>query len=240
MNRPILSKRKSFKKTLRRLEIKLQRNSGVQYLSRALYAGYMKIVYATSKWTYLGIEEIQITLGDQPRILCLWHETLAASSYIVPKLRIKCKVLASDHADGQLPLHQIRALGIEPILISTSKSKNKALKEAIRTLKSGASLAITTDGPLGPRRRSKTGAVVISGLTNVPIVPMGLHCHRKVTLPTWDEFILPLPFNCITLSVGSPLQISKTDLKNPQSACTELDNHLNNEMKRCTSEAQSV
>jgi hypothetical protein len=54
-------------------------------------------------------------------------------------------------------------------------------------------LAITPDGPRGPRRKLAQGPVYLSSKLGLPIVAMGFGFERPWRMPTWDRFALPRP-----------------------------------------------
>ncbi len=67
---------------------------------------------------------------------------------------------------------------------------------------------ITADGPKGPARRVKEGAVQLAAKTG----SLG-HSHQlgatrvKVLEKSWDRFLVPLPFGRIRFAYGPPLRI---------------------------------
>ena len=70
-------------------------------------------------------------------------------------------------------------------------------------------IAITPDGPRGPRYHLHPGAIKLAQLTGAPIVPIQLDCSHRFTFPTWDRFQLPLPFSRIRVTFHPPLTIPK-------------------------------
>ncbi len=56
-------------------------------------------------------------------------------------------------------------------------------------------LAITPDGPRGPRRRLAQGPIYLSSKLGLPIVCMGLGCNRPWRVPSWDRFAIPRPYS---------------------------------------------
>ena len=54
-------------------------------------------------------------------------------------------------------------------------------------------LAITPDGPRGPRRVLAAGAIYLASKLGIPLVAMGFGYNRSWRLPTWDRFAVPFP-----------------------------------------------
>jgi hypothetical protein len=68
-------------------------------------------------------------------------------------------------------------------------------------------LAITPDGPRGPRFQCQPGAIYVSRETGMPIVPAGLGFSRCWELPSWDGFQIPKPFAEARIVLGAPIVV---------------------------------
>jgi hypothetical protein len=55
-------------------------------------------------------------------------------------------------------------------------------------------LAVTPDGPRGPRRHVKQGVIYLASRTGLPIVPIGIAYVRCWRTRGWDRFAVPWPF----------------------------------------------
>ena len=89
---------------------------------------------------------------------------------------------------------------------STARGGSQALLEMIRS-SSDAHLGITPDGPRGPRRQLKPGAVVVASQSGLPIVPIGIGFARAWRFGSWDRFALPLPFSTLVGVMGEPIVV---------------------------------
>ncbi|MBE3640538.1 lysophospholipid acyltransferase family protein [Mangrovicoccus algicola] len=231
-----MAKRRPLRKRLRKLEVRLQRNPRLQRAVRAVYARYVRLVERSTRWTHLGLEAWGPQGNREPVIYCAWHARLACTPFIGPLTGRTCKVLASDHADGQIVVELLRGMGIEPILVQTSRSKTGSMRAALAALRAGDTLGITPDGPLGPPQRSKHGAVILAGLSGAPIVPVGYAARPAMRLPSWDRFVLPLPFGRGVLSTGAAFRIPREALQDEaavEAACRRLDALIDAETARC-------
>ena len=57
-------------------------------------------------------------------------------------------------------------------------------------------LAITPDGPRGPRRNMAPGAVYLASRLGIPVVPVGLGYARPWRVRnSWDQFAIPRPYS---------------------------------------------
>jgi hypothetical protein len=92
--------------------------------------------------------------------------------------------------------------------------------EAIRRLLTEGKhqhLAMTPDGPRGPRRRVQQGMIYLAARTGLPIVPVGFGFHRPWRLRSWDRFALPRPWSrgtCVTSApIFVPAEVGKDQLE---------------------------
>jgi lysophospholipid acyltransferase (LPLAT)-like uncharacterized protein len=138
-------------------------------------------------------------------IYAFWHESLLAPLVTRPQAR----VLISQHRDGELIAQACQWLGIGVIRGSTSRGGSQALLEMIRGQGNSHHLAITPDGPQGPRRELQAGAVMVAGQTGLRIVPIGVGFSRAWRAPSWDRFAVPAPFSTLYGVLGEPVSIPR-------------------------------
>ncbi len=61
---------------------------------------------------------------------------------------------------------------------------------------------MVVDGPRGPSRESKPGAVWISQQVHLPIVSVSARANAAVRLRNWDQTLIPMPFARVSLKVS--------------------------------------
>ena len=135
-------------------------------------------------------------------IYAFWHESFLAPA----KIRTPVKVLISQSADGELIAQICQHLGLGTIRGSSKRGGAQALLQLVRDGE-GTHLAITPDGPRGPRRQVKTGVVLLASLSGLPVVPLGVGFTRVWRFSSWDRFALPYPFSTVVGVLGEPLVI---------------------------------
>jgi lysophospholipid acyltransferase (LPLAT)-like uncharacterized protein len=117
-------------------------------------------------------------------------------------------MLISRHGDGVLIADAIAHFGVGTIQGSTRRGGAEALRDILKTLKSGISVGVTPDGPRGPRMRC-TGAIAdISRLSGAAILPASYSARWRFILGSWDRFLLPLPFTRGVYVVGDPIEVA--------------------------------
>ncbi len=138
-------------------------------------------------------------------IYSIWHENLLlpAALYGGPDLA----VLISSHADGQILGGLIEAMGMEMVLGSSTRGGVEAVRQLIRPDVRWKNLAITTDGPRGPRRIVQPGAIYIASRTGMKLVPVGIGYSSSWRLNSWDRFAVPKPCSRARCILGEPIAV---------------------------------
>lgn len=148
-------------------------------------------------------------------IFCLWHNRLALSVKIYFKFRRQQFVapglagLVSASRDGALLTAIFQRFGVQPVRGSSSRRGGQALLELTSWAERGYDLAITPDGPRGPRYVVQDGAVSLAQITGLPIVPVSHFLKWKIQLKSWDGFQIPLPFSTCEVIAGKVFQIPR-------------------------------
>lgn len=180
--------------------------SGQRILSW-LIAGYIHLVYRTKRWRIEGEAAVDALLAARrPFIGCFWHSRMLMMTELWAQ-RAPLAMLISPHQDGLLIAKTIARLGIPTIAGSTARGGSEALVAIVRALKAGQCIAITPDGPTGPRMRAAGGVVAAAKVAGAAIVPVAYSCTNALTLDTWDRFLLPLPFGRGVIMIGEPIAI---------------------------------
>lgn len=167
-------------------------------------AWVLRLWLGTLRYRYLPLgANVDPHRRDLPEryIYAFWHENmlLPASRYARPDVY----VLISQHADGQLITEVCRRLGFRAVRGSSTRGGADAVRQMMR-LEGQAHLAITPDGPRGPRRRVQPGVVYLAARTGLPIVPVGVGYRRPWRARSWDRLALPRPGSvavCVTSQV---------------------------------------
>ena len=117
------------------------------------------------------------------------------------------KVLISRHRDGEFIARIIGYFGIGTVRGSYRKGSVSSVREILTELKAGTTIAITPDGPKGPRYHIKQGVIEMAKISQRPIVPVTYGASRKRIFASWDRFVLPYPFSKILFLWGDPIHI---------------------------------
>ena len=149
--------------------------------------------------------------AGSPVIVCFWHNRILGITFafdrIYPKKRAGVTVLTSPSKDGEILAQLVGAFGMEAVRGSSSRRGSRALLELVKLIRSGRDIAITPDGPRGPRYSLGPGIILLAQTTGTRIVPAHASFSRCMRMKTWDGFIIPLPFSSVSINVGSPIRI---------------------------------
>jgi lysophospholipid acyltransferase (LPLAT)-like uncharacterized protein len=140
---------------------------------------------------------------SSPQIFAFWHNRLFPVARLYARYYKAHSIygLVSPSKDGAWLSEIYEQLGIPSVRGSTRRGGQSALRDCMRLMRNGASIAITPDGPRGPRYVIQEGVLWLSKETHAPIVAIGIHFHCAIRLHTWDKFYLPLPFSRISMDV---------------------------------------
>ena len=138
-----------------------------------------------------------------PVVVAFWHERLP----LMPMLWVKARqsaegrnagnrahVLVSHHRDGRFIGAVVSRFALDVVLGSSSRGGAKGLRVLLNLLAGGDHIAITPDGPRGPRRVAAPGVAQLAALSGVPVLPCAAQTTRRWVLRTWDRMVVPKPF----------------------------------------------
>lgn len=138
-------------------------------------------------------------------VYAIWHSSMLASAYSGRNLGIK--VLISHHTDGEYIAQVVKRLGFSVVRGSTTRGGVNALLDLLKKSQKGTSIAITPDGPRGPRFIVQPGVIFLGQKTGSPIIPVSLGLANYWELPSWDRFRIPKPFSKAIVMYGDPIKI---------------------------------
>jgi hypothetical protein len=165
-----------------------------------------------------------------PVIFCTWHNRLAlAMSANGDFVREKwpsaglCAMISASR-DGGFLASLVEPFGVVPIRGSSSRRGAQALLEATRWIEKDYSIAITPDGPRGPAYQVQEGIIDLAQLTGRPIIPMSNYVRAKITMRSWDQFQIPLPFARCEMRYGKPFWVPRDTLDGERARyCRDLE-----------------
>ncbi len=172
--------------------------------------------FVSKTWRY----KFTGTLPTSPSIIIFWHESLLASWKFLSKF--KPIAVVSPSKDGEL-LTKLLAKWDYKFIRGSSDKQSKQVMQDIQEMAKENIVTITPDGPRGPKRKLKAGAVVAAYRSQVPMQFATISCkYMFIFKKSWDNFQIPLPFSKIFINLSSPISI------NANSERTDIDYIIQN------------
>ena len=172
---------------------------------------------------------------NQPVIAAFWHQRLLMMPFLHHQRKVS--MLISQHRDGEFIARAVKLLGIDSARGSTTRGGLAALRSMLRALQEGFHIAITPDGPQGPKHVVQAGILELARLTGAPILPVTYSASRRKVFQSWDNFNLPLPFSRVVYIWGEPLFVPRDTRKEELERKRLL---LENRLKQITEEADRI
>lgn len=173
--------------------------------------------------------------GTRRFLYCIWHDQLVMT--IFSGRPQKMAGLVSQHQDGSYLSDAMEVLGITPVRGSTNRGGGRAMRELLERTKE-LHVAITPDGPRGPRHDLKTGIVFLASHAGRGIVPTAYTCKSCWKIRgSWTDMMIPKPFTQIFVRGGAPIFVPGDVSRD------ELETHrlrLQAAMERLEKEAEAL
>ncbi|WP_333803326.1 lysophospholipid acyltransferase family protein [Sulfurospirillum sp.] len=153
--------------------------------------------------------------SETPSIYVLWHGEIlmAAAAYKHYTKRTEADTIVSNHFDGELVARLMQLFGGGTIRGSSSKGGASVLRQALKSLQKGRDVAMTPDGPRGPRHTVADGAAALAMMKKVPIVAMNCNPTSYWKMKSWDQFCIPKPFCTIEFYFADPFYVHELTLE---------------------------
>lgn len=174
-------------------EFTLKQRITIRIADLAFYS-MIRVIGSTLRYETEGEQHFRdAEASGRPCILALWHDRIFASAYFFRGRGIA--ILTSKSMDGEYIARFLTRLGLGAVRGSSSRGGVRGLVEMIRLMREGVPMAITADGPRGPRYVAKSGPVMLAKKTGNPIVPLMVECEKFWTINSWDKLQIPKPFS---------------------------------------------
>jgi lysophospholipid acyltransferase (LPLAT)-like uncharacterized protein len=123
-------------------------------------------------------------------------------------------MLISQSKEGEAIAQSCQMVGLDVIRGSTDRAHKRkggaeALRGMIRHIRAGGSVAITPDGPKGPRMRAQAGVIQLAKLTGAPMICLGWSSRPCKAFRSWDRFMLPAPFGRGAFVWGGLIRVAR-------------------------------
>jgi lysophospholipid acyltransferase (LPLAT)-like uncharacterized protein len=165
---------------------------------------FIRSLHATLRIRHARAQHID---GTPRHIIAFWHECVLLSLH--SRWRRPTTAIISRSKDGEIVARVLELYNAETARGSSNKGGEVALREVLRDVRAGKNIAVTPDGPKGPRRVVKEGVVYIAQVSGLPIVPFYFTARKKKRLRSWDGQIVPMPFSKGMYLYGAPIAVPR-------------------------------
>ncbi len=135
-------------------------------------------------------------------IVCFWHGRLLMMPFA--KKGGGGKVLISRHRDGEFIARIVSYFGIGTVRGSYRKGSVSSLREILHDLRDNIDIAITPDGPKGPRFAVKKGIVELARLSGKQLLPVSYGARKKKPFIPGTNSYSPTLFPGLSFSGATP------------------------------------
>ena len=167
---------------------------------------YIRFLRVTMKIEYRNREALgRVRREAGQYVLTFWHSRFLMMPYCYPDRRLV--VLLSRHRDAQMLSNVVRRFGLATAFGSSTVGGVQGLRDVLRRVKDGHDVGIAPDGPRGPRRRAKAGAVAAARISGLPMIPVTFSARPARRMSSWDRTLVPRPFSRGLFIYGEPIRI---------------------------------
>jgi len=162
-------------------------------------------------------------------VFAFWHGVMLLPWYLQ---RYKNFVgLTSKSKDGDLLAKVLKLWKYQVVRGSSTEGGDIALGILLDFAKNECSISITPDGPTGPYRKMKAGAVIAAKKSGLPLILVGVGYKNKRNLKSWDRFTIPKLFTKTKVIFSDEIYVDKNLSYNETSEMIEKCDKLLNQIQ---------
>jgi lysophospholipid acyltransferase (LPLAT)-like uncharacterized protein len=179
------------------------------YLWGRVMASYTLLAARPERMTIEGKENIL----SGPAIYIGWHEANLVEMTLIRSLppRPRRSFVPNGVVGAAMRGLLAGVKGVDPVTLPEDGAGVRAAMRAMASaLREGADVIVACDGPAGPARKVKTGAIWLAQATGCPIVPVGCAVRPALRVPRWDRLMVPLPGARSVATIDQPIRIDRS------------------------------
>lgn len=191
------------------MSVKSIRNNVFVFLGFLLLPLFVRALCMTLKINVINNEGIQELISTKQNfILGFWHGKMFVPWFFFRNKNITA--LISKSKDGEILSRLLNSFNYNVVRGSSNDGGKEAFEKMLELARNEKSLAITVDGPKGPIKKMKAGAVVIAQRSETPLFLLGVGYNKFFELRSWDRFQIPKPFTKVNLLFSNQIDVNKT------------------------------
>jgi len=175
-----------------------------------------RLLASTLRWKIAGEEQIEELIRQNGKgvILVGWHgRTFLPVTYL--RKRGYWSMISTSR-DEEYQDRIFKRFGFNTVRGSSSaRGAVQATVTLLKHVKAGDVLAMTPDGPRGPSGCAQPGVIFLAMRSGCPLVPVGSSAYPRRLVPTWDRYMVPMPFSRAVIVFGEPMYVP-SDVKSDE------------------------
>lgn len=169
---------------------------------------------------YLHLVAATVRVSGQPLpqgqvVFAIWHQDNLAAASAAVKMRTDTRLISfSTRGFRGIVMNKLletiraRAITLPDEGRETRAEAARVAKEMAGLAARGFSLVVSCDGPFGPYRVAKPGALLVARESGLPIYPIAMGFRPAWRLRgRWDRHLVPLPFALMRVEHGTVIEI---------------------------------
>ncbi len=184
-------------------------------LGRALGA-YLRLCAATARVSGPPISQAQC-------VFAIWHESNLVAATAAWRLRDEQRIVSFSTRGfrGIVMNAMLRSMQSGVVTLPdegrTTRAEAGRLSLALARIgRAGHTVVVSCDGPFGPYRVAKPGALLVARESGVPIQPWAVAIRPTLRLMRrWDRHLVPLPFARMRVVEGEPITVGPREPLKP-------------------------
>jgi lysophospholipid acyltransferase (LPLAT)-like uncharacterized protein len=179
-----------------------------------MMAGYVRVVAATCRVEGGPVTQEQV-------VLAFWHEYNLAAAVAAWRMRRNPHHVSFSTRTfrGQVMNAMLAGLDAGSVSLPAPGAHAEAARlslELARLGRDGASPVVSPDGPFGPYRHAKPGALIVAREARIPVQPWAIAARPSIRLNgRWDRHVVPLPFCRLRVLGAEPISVAPREPLRP-------------------------
>lgn len=170
--------------------------TNIQKLARTILEVFFEFCFAPLKTLRFD----QPFAPPAPCVVATYHDEMVLAVGLVAHQGL-VGIASLNHNGAAAAAVVSRRAGFGMVHGSPSKGGKEAFSELQDIVAVGGSVMLSVDGSRGPRHEMKSGAVILAKKRKIPLYLV--RCRAAgIRLPTWDRFLIPLPFAKVTTHIA--------------------------------------
>ncbi len=191
------------------MKLEKRSKSFLQFAGLYLLPVLINILCKSLKFEIKNKDEIEnLRSQNKNYVLAFWHGTMLIPWYMHRNQNVGA--LVSKSKDGDLLTAVLKKWNYNVVRGSSHSGGKEALNILLDFAKAGHPVLITPDGPTGPARKMKAGAVVTAKKSDLPLFLVGVGIEKKHILNSWDSFQIPKLFSKVCVIYSGPVYIDNS------------------------------